>query len=172
MTEEPKAVFMDRDGILHPDVGPTVEPRDCYPLPTVETALSVLESAGFQLILVTHQPAMYSGQHSQDDTLAFTEEIIATTGNYITNIYIVDGPEEAQQTFESCQAFYELDPNRCWYVGTKGEFLGAAAKGGVFPIHLQTGADKESIGLSFESFLKAALFICKQDEAFHVGQYL
>jgi D-glycero-D-manno-heptose 1,7-bisphosphate phosphatase len=64
-TDTPRAVFLDRDGVLIPDGGALLDPADVRLLEGVALALASLKSAGFLLVLVTNQAVVARGWLSE-----------------------------------------------------------------------------------------------------------
>lgn len=61
------AVFLDRDGVLLPDVFPPLDPAIIELYPYAATAVARLQKAGFTTVVVTNQTGVARGMISEDD---------------------------------------------------------------------------------------------------------
>ncbi len=62
----PKTIFLDRDGTINVDTGAVYTPADWRLLDGVAEALHSLQSAGYQLAVVTNQAAVAEGRTSDE----------------------------------------------------------------------------------------------------------
>src|SRR5262245_14598646 len=69
------AVFLDRDGVLVPDRGPTVDPTELEPFAYAPRALTRLGEAGYVLVVVSNQPVVARGLASEDQVAQVHEHI-------------------------------------------------------------------------------------------------
>jgi D-glycero-D-manno-heptose 1,7-bisphosphate phosphatase len=67
----PPAVFLDRDGVLNPDVGFAHRPEHAVLYDDAGPALARLQSGGFRLIVVTNQSGIARGLYDSADVLRF-----------------------------------------------------------------------------------------------------
>ncbi|MCH8284932.1 HAD family hydrolase [candidate division KSB1 bacterium] len=65
MLEEPKAVFLDRDGTISVEIGYIDNPADLKLFPFSVEALSELQKMGFKLVVVTNQSGVARGKFTE-----------------------------------------------------------------------------------------------------------
>ena len=70
-----KAVFLDRDGVLVPDIGYPHRPQHAVLFPDVIGGLRALQAMGFQLVVVTNQSGVGRGLYSLDDVEGFHDRL-------------------------------------------------------------------------------------------------
>ncbi|HEY7287462.1 MAG TPA: HAD family hydrolase [Vicinamibacterales bacterium] len=66
-----KAVFLDRDGVINPDIGYPHQTVDAIPFPDVASALRRLQAAGYQLTVVSNQSGIARGYYTLEQAEAF-----------------------------------------------------------------------------------------------------
>lgn len=64
-----RAVFLDRDGVINEDRGYVYRPEDFSLLPGAVNGLLRLQSAGYQLVIITNQSGIARGYYTEDDFL-------------------------------------------------------------------------------------------------------
>lgn len=64
-----RAIFLDRDGVINEDRGYVYKPEDFVLLPGTAKGLLMLQSAGYQLVIITNQSGIARGYYTQDDFL-------------------------------------------------------------------------------------------------------
>jgi len=103
-----KAVFLDRDGVLNPTVGFDGSGRTESPLrledfqifPWVAAAVKILNGLGFQIFVVTNQPAVAKGKLTSQDLSEMHFRLIQEVeknGGCITKIYACIHHPDSQQ---------------------------------------------------------------------------
>jgi len=70
-----RAIFFDRDGVLIEDVHLLTKPANIRILEGVPQALSRLQEAGFQLIVVSNQPVVARGMVTEQEVQAINAEM-------------------------------------------------------------------------------------------------
>jgi D-glycero-D-manno-heptose 1,7-bisphosphate phosphatase len=75
MTAPSPAIFLDRDGTLHHDAVYMIRFEDFQPLPGVEEALRILQSAGYRLFGVTNQSGVARGMFSEQQVRDLNDKI-------------------------------------------------------------------------------------------------
>lgn len=78
-----KAVFLDRDGTMAPDVHYCSRPEDFELFPDTAKAIRLLNQHGFKVIVITNQSGIARGY--------FTEEILAEIHEKMKNALAVEG---------------------------------------------------------------------------------
>lgn len=141
MTEGGKAVLVDRDDTLCPDVPHNGDPAKMHVFSYVPDAVRRLNEAGFLVLVVTNQSGIGRGMYTVDDMNAVNAEMerqIEAGGGRIDDVFFCPHrPEEMcdcrkPKTGMGIQAIrkYGLDVSRCHMVGDKdkdvefGESLG------------------------------------------------
>src|SRR4051794_23481355 len=79
----PRAVFLDRDGVLNEPVPDPIDGRPESPLSVADVALcegaaaavAALKAAGYVPVVVTNQPAVAKGKASLDDVHLVNERV-------------------------------------------------------------------------------------------------
>jgi len=69
------AVFLDRDGVLLPDVFPPLDPAIIELYPCAAAAVARLQRAGFTTVVVTNQTGVARGMISEDDVASAHQRI-------------------------------------------------------------------------------------------------
>ncbi|AGI47078.1 histidinol-phosphate phosphatase family domain/HAD-superfamily hydrolase, subfamily IIIA [Thermoplasmatales archaeon BRNA1] len=90
MTEVRRAVLVDRDDTLCPDVPHNGDPAKMHVFPFVPAAVKRLNDAGFLVIVVTNQSGIGRGLYSVEDmeaTNAEMESQISREGGHIDDVF-------------------------------------------------------------------------------------
>ncbi len=132
-----RGVFLDRDGTINVDQGYTSSVDDLEFLPGAVEGLRLLTEAGFCLAVITNQSGVARGYHSEEDVVAFHEEMnrrLAEHGARIDRFYYcphhVDGEIPRYRRRCGCRkpgdALYRqtiadlgIDPLRSFAIGDK-----------------------------------------------------
>lgn len=123
-----RAVLLDRDDTICPDVPHNGDPAKMHVFPFAPGAVRRLNDAGYLVIVVTNQSGIGRGMYTVDDMVATNEEMkrqLATAGARIDDIYFCPHlPDEgcgcrkpATGMGERAIADHGLDPSQCWMVG-------------------------------------------------------
>ncbi len=80
MTQENKAVFLDRDGVLIHDVHYLSDLKQVHLYPDVAAGLQTLRKKGFKLIMVTNQSGVARGY--------FDEDFVIETHKYLSSLLL------------------------------------------------------------------------------------
>jgi histidinol-phosphate phosphatase family protein len=137
-----KAVFLDRDGTLNLDKGFTYKPEDLQLLPCVPEALSMLQSAGFLLVVITNQSGIGRGFFTQSDVEKFhlrMQEEFEKKGVKIDAFYICPhAPEENCQCRKpspyliiKASQDMDIDLSTSYMVGDRSNDVSAGEAAGV-----------------------------------------
>jgi D-glycero-D-manno-heptose 1,7-bisphosphate phosphatase len=71
----PRAIFLDRDGVITVDRGYTHRVADFAFVPGSAQAMKLLQSAGWRLVVVTNQSGIARGLFTTDDYQRFTDRL-------------------------------------------------------------------------------------------------
>lgn len=150
----PRAVFLDRDGVLVPDLGYLADPDRLTLLPGVGAALRLLRSAGWQLIVVTNQSGIARGRFTLarlDAIHARLCELFAVEGVALDALYYCPHhPEGSVAPFAVACAYRkpapgmllaaardcQLELDRCWLIGDQERDIFAAIAAGCRAIRI------------------------------------
>lgn len=70
-----RAVFLDRDGVINEDAG--FEKRDITLMAKAPEAIRILNNLGFLVIVVTNQPQVARGVHTEDEVNKINDKLIS-----------------------------------------------------------------------------------------------
>jgi D-glycero-D-manno-heptose 1,7-bisphosphate phosphatase len=76
MSQQPPAIFLDRDGVINLDSGYVYKTEDLKILPYAGRALKELKDLGYLLIVVTNQSGIARGLYTIEDTQQFHRTMI------------------------------------------------------------------------------------------------
>ncbi len=136
-----KAVLVDRDDTLCPDVPYCHDPAEMHVFPDVPDAVRRLNDAGYLVLMVTNQSGIGRGYFTVKELEAVNAELlrqIESGGGRIDDIFFCPHTPDDNcgcrkpKTGMGLQAIekYDLDPAECWMIGDKdkdiqfGESLG------------------------------------------------
>lgn len=148
---KPRAVFLDRDGVLNRAQVrdglsyPPDSPADVEILPGVPEALEDLRRAGFLLLVVTNQPDVGKGKQSREAVEAIHSNLRAELPlDDIFVCYHVDADacncrKPAPGMLEQGAARYELDLHACYMVGDRWRDVDAGHRAGCRTVFLDYG---------------------------------
>lgn len=168
----PKAIFLDRDGVIvalnrkNPEYGFLTTQEDVDILPGVPEALRALKAAGFMLVVITNQPVIARGIVSEEDVQNIHDFINVRLGGVIDRFNFCphhpemhpDVPAYAMKYRVSCScrkplpgmifaAAKEFDINlgKSWMVGDLITDIVAGKKAGCKTIMIQSAANERRI---------------------------
>ncbi|HNQ91077.1 MAG TPA: HAD family hydrolase [Verrucomicrobiota bacterium] len=138
----PRAVFLDRDGVLNEDRGYVHEIHDFVLYPGTGAALRRLQEAAFLLVLVTNQSGIGRGYYTLDAMHAIhrhLEALLARDGVRLARIYFApEAPgQPSRHRKPSPQALFDardtlgIDLSRSYLVGDKQADLECGWNAGV-----------------------------------------
>jgi len=140
-----KAIFLDRDGVLNPNVHnfetgkyeSPHHPEDFALYTFVEKSLQALKSAGYIIVLVSNQPSYAKGKASMDSLKQIAELLKDWSdehGGLIDKFcYCFHHPEGVVPEYtkvcecrkpgtlflEQAKEQFNLDPTLCWFIGDR-----------------------------------------------------
>lgn len=157
-----RAVFLDRDGTLNIEKGHLTRPDDLELIPGAAEAVRLLNRAGLPAVLVTNQPVIARGEAEFSDVEAIhcrLEKLLASQGAYLDAIFYC--PHHPERGFageraelkipcdcrkpatglidRACERFL-IDRRRSWFIGDATRDLECAARAGIIPVLVRTGA--------------------------------
>lgn len=148
----PRAVFLDRDGVLNVDHGYTHKVEDLALMPGAGAALAELKRRGFLLVVVSNQSGVGRGYFTAADVDAFHAAMQARLerehGVRLDAFYVCyDTPQTPSQRRKPApgmvlEAAEELgiDLATSWLVGDRGSDVECAVAAGVRAVHVTDGA--------------------------------
>lgn len=147
-----RAVFLDRDGTLNPEIfyadtqaheSPRT-PQELTLLPGAAEALLRLQQAGFLLFLVSNQPNVAKGKNTSAELAAIhgrLEQLLAASGVTLTeSFYCYHHPDytgpcpcrkPSPHFLLQAQARYNLDMVHSWMIGDRDSDIECGRRAGV-----------------------------------------
>ena len=145
-----RAVFLDRDGTLMPEVGALGRPEAVRLLPGVAPALRALAAARYELVVVSNQSAIGRGAVTEPEVRAVHAALrraLRAEGVELSAIFFCPHrPEDACDCRKpapglllQAAAALELRLGESWMIGDSTRDTEAAARAGTRGILLETG---------------------------------
>ena len=145
-----RAVFLDRDGTLMPEIGALGRPEAVRLMPGVAPALRALQAGRYELVVVSNQSAIGRGAVTAEQVTAVNAALrraLRAEGVELAGLFLCPHrPEDGCDCRKPLpglllQAATALDLSlaRSWLVGDSTRDTQAAARAGVRGILLQTG---------------------------------
>ena len=169
------AAFLDRDGVINVDSGYVGRWENFEYLPDVIQGLTLLQSAGYKLVVVTNQSGIARGYYSEDDFLLLTETMKADLENkgvVLTAVYYCPYLDDADlepyrvnselrkpepgMLLKAAQD-HDIDLSRSIMVGDKVSDMVAAERAGVPDRYHVTEGEPHEASTKVRSLLEAAL---------------
>jgi histidinol-phosphate phosphatase family protein len=145
-------IFLDRDGVLVADIGYPHKIVDAIPLDNVSSALSRLQKAGFELVVVSNQSGVGRGLFSSEDVARFNAALCSNLSGEGVKLTVEDFYICPHAPGDSCDcrkpkpglllraaSERSLDLSRSFLIGDKETDIEAAKAAGVHPILLTRG---------------------------------
>jgi D-glycero-D-manno-heptose 1,7-bisphosphate phosphatase len=165
----PKAIFLDRDGVLNKERGEySFLPEHILVPDDVPRGLRRLKEAGFKLIVITNQGGIAKGQYTREDVLNCHEYIQSKVGGLLDDLFYSPyhematlslGRKPGSLLFERAIALHHIDPQQSWMIGDSKRDMEAAEKVGVEEILISGEAGPSSRVVP--DFVSAAEMILK-----------
>lgn len=158
-----RAIFIDKDGEVNSDLPDAVNPNLITLLPDIREGLSVLQSWGYKIIIVSNQPYIAKGFFQEADVLKFhigLQQIFNVFGLRLDGFYYCphhpDGKIPKYAISCKCrkplpgllfQAAQELniDLNQSWMIGDVLREMEAGKRAGCKTLLVDNGNEKEWI---------------------------
>jgi D-glycero-D-manno-heptose 1,7-bisphosphate phosphatase len=130
MRNEPRAVFLDRDGTLNVEKEYLSDPEQLVLFPDVIDALTRLRDAGYLLVIVTNQSGIGRGYYTESEMHEVNErllQILRASAIEIAEIYYApEAPEEPSRGRKPSPQFlidarkeFKIDLSRSFMIGDK-----------------------------------------------------
>lgn len=182
-SEDLRAIFLDRDGVLNADSEEFIKsPDELHLLPGVPESLARLSEAGYALIVVTNQSGVGRGLVSEEDLAAIHDRLrlaIEAEGGRLTAVYYCPHhPDDrcvcrkpSPEMVRRAAREHHLDLQASFFVGDKPRDISCGAEAGCKTILVLSGLEKEydpsrfphKPDLVFQALPEAAEWILKQD---------
>ena len=156
------AVFLDRDGTINQDRGYIVNREDFIFEEGAVAAISLLNQAGFRVIVVSNQAGIAHGHFSPqavDSLHRWVNVQLAAAGAHIDAFYycphhpaglppyrqVCDCRKPAPGMLLKAAADFSLDLAACWLVGDHQSDIAAGIAAGVKPLFILTGHGRQEL---------------------------
>ena len=152
-----RAVFLDRDGVLVPDLDYPPSPIDISLLAGAADGARALSQAGFLLVVVTNQPAVARGWCTEDDVRAVNlrlGDLLAAAGAPVADIRLCPHHPSANLPeyradctcrkprpgmLRAAAAHLAIDLGRSFMVGDRPSDVQAGSAAGCRTVQVRTG---------------------------------
>ena len=151
-----KAIFLDKDGTLIPDIPYNVDPARVRLLPGVADTLRRLGEAGYILIVVSNQSGIARGLFTEDELQAAFDHLSALLAREDVKIEAIywcphhpahGGPcdcrKPAPGLLNRAIGELQIDPAQSWIVGDTLDDVEAGARAGCRTILVGGGGEEE-----------------------------
>ena len=154
MTNNSKAVFLDRDGVIIVDKHYLKDPAGVELIPHAKSAITDMLHGGYLLFLFTNQSGVSRGYYTMDDVNAcnlrmlklldlpqpgFTEICVAPEAPNDVQVYRKPSPKFiVEMTYK-----YNLDKSNSWMLGDKIADIQAGIGGKINSAWINTGKPKD-----------------------------
>jgi D,D-heptose 1,7-bisphosphate phosphatase len=156
-----KAVFLDKDGTLIPNVPYNVNPELIRLAPGAAEALPALHAAGYALVVITNQSGVARGYYTpqdQDGVAARLRELLDELGVPLTGYYycphLPEGSVAGYAIHCNCRkplpglviqaaTEHQLDATRSWFVGDILHDIEAGRQAGCRTVLIDNGGEEE-----------------------------
>lgn len=150
MKARPKAVFIDRDGVLIREQDYLGSVDGILVLKGAAQAMKLLRAAGYKLVIVTNQSGVARGYFTMGDVRRIHAELkrrLAKQGARWDAVYVSpDGPESrspmrkpAPGMLFAAKRRFGLDLKASWLIGDRTTDIECARRGGCRSILVRTG---------------------------------
>ena len=155
MSPAQKTIFLDRDGTLNEDVGYLSRPEDLYIFPFVKEALSLFNSNGFRLMVVTNQSGIGRGVYDEIALHAIHAKMQKELDNAIDAFYfcphLPDTGCECRKPnlgmIEAAKKDHPIDMSGSWVVGDKDIDVELGLNCGLRTVLVETGYGRSHSGI-------------------------
>lgn len=156
-----RAVFLDRDGTITPEIGYVIDPEDLTLLSGAAAALKKLHSAGYKIIIITNQSAVARGMMDIPALKKINAKLISllsAEGVSLDGIYycphhpsegsseytrVCDCRKPASGLFLKAAVDHKIDFKRSFLIGDKMSDISMAPSLGAKGILVKTGYGAE-----------------------------
>ena len=178
-TQEPRLVFLDRDGTLIRDVPFLHDPSRVELLPGVLAGLRELQDAGFTLVVITNQQGIGLGYYSEAEFIEVNQALfrqLAPAGIKISRIYYCPHSladdcgcrKPGKLLIEKAVKYFGANYSRCYVIGDSVTDCQAGASAGC-PSILISEKDVTDATCSYRasSFKDAVHWILTSEQLVH-----
>jgi D-glycero-D-manno-heptose 1,7-bisphosphate phosphatase len=177
-----KAIFLDKDGTLIPDIPYNVDPEQITLSNECIEGLKALLNDGYQLVVVSNQPGIAMGYFTEEQlalVVSWMYELLSKQGVVLTDFYYCphhpDGTEcECRKPMPGmllkAAAEHQLDLSKSWMIGDILNDVEAGARAGCRTILIDNGNETEWLdgpcrtpSYQCETINQAAVFIHNHD---------
>jgi D,D-heptose 1,7-bisphosphate phosphatase len=156
------AVFLDRDGTLNEDPGYLSDPEKVVLFPDTGSALALLKTYGFLLIVISNQSGIARGLISRKEVDAVNDRINSMLSEYKVKIdafyYCPAHPDYSSEEecgcrkpspkllFEAANEF-NIDLKKSYFIGDSVSDIQCGKNAGIKTILVRTGNGEESFSI-------------------------
>jgi len=174
-----KAVFIDKDGTLVPDVPYNVNPRRVRLVAEAGRALRYMRDAGYKLIVISNQSGIAQGLFKEQELIPINQRIQSLLASYDVEIdafyYCPHGPGDGCECRKPRPGMilraagdHAIDLQSSWVIGDILNDVEAGNRAGCSTIHFNTGNETEWLKgndrrplHTVEDWVKAADIVCR-----------
>lgn len=150
-----RAVFVDRDGTLAPDVNYCLRPDDFNLFPEAPHAIKMLNDAKFKVIVITNQSGIARGYFTEDTLTKIHQKMrneLKNNGAYLDAIYYCPHhPDDKCKCrkpgtvlFEKAAIDFNIDLSHSFVIGDRDVDIRAGKAIGAKRILVTTGPDRDT----------------------------
>lgn len=169
----PKALFIDRDGIINQDFGYVSSIEDFKFTDGVFDLLTCFAQAGCLLVVVTNQSGIGRGYYTQSDFECLTQwmvERFAECGLEIKDVFFCPHTPDVQchcrkpdtGMIEAAVSAHHIDLSRSWMIGDKPSDVQLARNSGISKAIFIGERGGEIADFSFDSVRACADYFCAE----------
>jgi len=163
-----RAVFVDRDGTLAPDVNYCLRPDDFILFSEVPDAIRMLNDAGFKVIVITNQSGIARGYFTEETLTNIHQKLkdeLGKNGAHIDAIYYCPHhPDDKCQCrkpgtllFKRAAEDMEVDLSQSFVIGDRDVDMKAGKAVGAKTILVTTGPDKDTSLAEYPDYVASDL---------------
>jgi len=164
---QPKAIFLDRDGVINKEKNYLYKKEDFEFIDGVFDACKYFQKLGYQLIVVTNQSGIARGYYQEEDFQKLTQWMLGqfiNQGLRILDVFFCPhGPESTCNCRKpkpgmllEARGKYNIDMKNSWMIGDKEADVRAANAAGIEnTILVKTGHDIDEANSDAKFILKS-----------------
>jgi rfaE bifunctional protein nucleotidyltransferase chain/domain len=176
-TQEPRLVFLDRDGTLIRDVPFLHDPARVEVMPGVLDGLKALQETGFTLVVITNQQGIGLGYYGETEFFQVNQALfrqLAPAGIKIARVYYCphslaegcDCRKPGKLLLERAVKYFHTKPDLCYMVGDSiGDCEAAASAGCASILISEKSVTDVPCSYRASSFREAADWIVRRSTA-------
>ena len=164
---QPKAIFLDRDGVINKEKNYLYKKEDFEFIDGVFDACKYFQKLGYQLIIITNQSGIARGYYQEEDFQKLTQWMLrkfTNQGLRILDVFFCPhGPESTCNCRKpkpgmllEARGKYNIDMKNSWMIGDKEADVRAANAAGIEnTILVKTGHDIDEANSDAKFILKS-----------------